>query len=109
MILRYAELMVGRVVLGEKSIEKPVKLALTYETDIANLHASVPCPWSGLPQGMSARRILDRKLFTKNIVMGHWGLRGPGKALGGYSVMAVISLLTPASILGNFNSHNHAP
>ena len=76
MILWYAELMVGRVVLGKKSIEKPVKLALAYETDIANLHASVPCPWTGLPQGMSACRILDRKLFTKNIVMGHWGSRG---------------------------------
>ena len=70
MIFRYTELM-GWMVGGKESIEKTVESAFAYETDIANLHGAVKCCWTGIPQGMSIRRICVCKLPTKDVIMGH--------------------------------------
>jgi hypothetical protein len=67
---------VGLSFCGTQSIEKTVKSATAYKTDIANFHRPVRFPWAWLPQSMSIRRILDCKLFAKNVVVGHWGLQG---------------------------------
>lgn len=49
MMLWYTEV-VGWVVSGKKSIEKPVELALTYETDVTNLHgALIPSARTWIP------------------------------------------------------------
>ena len=74
-ILRYTEHM-GWIVCGKESIEKTVKFAFAYVTDVANLHGAIQSPrtWPRLPQGISIRRICDRKLFAKDVVVGHWGI-----------------------------------
>jgi len=43
------ELVVGWMVLGKEGIKKSVKLALAYETDVANLNALVSNPRTWLP------------------------------------------------------------
>jgi hypothetical protein len=40
-ILRYAEITVGWVVRGKKSIEKPVETTIANKTDVTDLHAAV--------------------------------------------------------------------
>jgi len=63
---------VGLIFYGEQSIEKTVESAIAYETDVADLHRVIRFRWTWLPKSMSVRRILDRKLFAKDIVIGHW-------------------------------------
>jgi hypothetical protein len=62
---------VGLSFCGTQSIEKTVKSALAYETDIADFHRPIRIRWSWLPQCISKRRILDCKLFAKDFELGH--------------------------------------
>jgi hypothetical protein len=52
MMFWYAGL-VGWMIRRKKSIEKAVELALTYETDVANLGGAIQLRWTGLPQSMA--------------------------------------------------------
>jgi hypothetical protein len=70
MILWHAEF-VGWIVCGKQGVEKTMEIASAYETDIANLHGPIRVLWTWPPQGMSVRRILDCKLFAKDLVVGH--------------------------------------
>jgi hypothetical protein len=70
MIFWHASL-VGWIVCWQQGIEKTVESAFANETDVADLHGPIRVPWFRLPQCMSERRILDCKLFTKDVVVGH--------------------------------------
>jgi hypothetical protein len=41
MILWYTEDLMGWMVIGKESIEKPVESAFAYVTDVANLHGAI--------------------------------------------------------------------
>ena len=79
MIFWYAEL-VGWIVCWKQGVEKGIKSASAYETDVADLHGPIRFSWIWLPQCVSVRRMLDGKLFTVDIVFGHRG--GKGKENG---------------------------
>jgi hypothetical protein len=66
----HAEL-VGWMVCWKEGVEKTMEIASAYETDIAYLNGPIRVPWTRPPQGMSIRRILDCKLFAKDVVVGH--------------------------------------
>jgi hypothetical protein len=70
MIFWHASL-VGWIVCWKQGIEKTMKFAPAYETNVADLHGPIWCLWTWLPQGMSVRRILDGKLFAEDVVVGH--------------------------------------
>jgi len=59
------------LVLGTQNIEKTVKFALAYITDIADLHRLTRLPWAWVPQGISVGRKSDSQLFAKDVVVGH--------------------------------------
>jgi hypothetical protein len=63
--------LVGWIICWKQGVEKTVKFASTYETDVSDLHRPIWSPWTWLPQSMSVRRILDGKLFTEDVVVGH--------------------------------------
>jgi hypothetical protein len=66
----YTEL-VGRMVRGKESIEKAVESAPAYETDVANLHGEIRLRRTGIPKGTPTHRVIDCKLCTEDIVVGH--------------------------------------
>jgi len=68
---------VGLVFCGKQSIEKTVKIATAYETDVTDVHSVIRFRWTRLPKSMSVRRIFDWKLFAKDIVIGHRWPQGP--------------------------------
>jgi hypothetical protein len=70
MVFWYTEL-VGRMVRGKEGIEKTVESASAYEPDVANFHGTIRCRRTGIPQGMSTRRVLDRKLCAEDVVVSH--------------------------------------
>ena len=45
--------LVGWIVCWKQGVKKTMKIASTYEADIANLHGSIWVPWTWAPQGMS--------------------------------------------------------
>jgi hypothetical protein len=61
----------GWMVRGKKSVEKAVESPFAYETDIANLYRNMQPRWTGLPQGMTIRRVLVCKLTPKDVIVGH--------------------------------------
>jgi hypothetical protein len=69
-------LLVGWIVCWQEGVEKTIEFACAYETDVAYLHWPVRVPWVRLPQCVSERRILDCKLFAKDVVVGHLGPQG---------------------------------
>ena len=72
-IFWHAEL-VGWMICWKQGIEETVEFASTYETNVADLYRPIWSPRTWFPEGMSVRRILDGKLFAKDVVVGH---RGP--------------------------------
>jgi hypothetical protein len=78
MIFWHSSLM-GWMVCWQQGVEKTVEFASAYEADIADLHRPVGVPWTRSPQGMSARRILDCKLFAEDVVVSHRDCKGQGK------------------------------
>jgi hypothetical protein len=72
MIFRHAEL-VGWIVRWKQGVEKTMEFASAYETDVTDLHGPIWIFWVRLPQGMTECRILDCKLFSKDVVvsLGH--------------------------------------
>ena len=66
----------GWIICWKQGVEKMMEIASAYKTDIANLHGSLGVPWTWAPQGMSVRRILDCKLFAKDLVVGHRDRKG---------------------------------
>jgi hypothetical protein len=64
--------LVGWIVRWKQGVEKTMKISSAYETDVANLHGPICYPWTWLPQSMSVRRIQNCKLFTVDVVVGHW-------------------------------------
>jgi len=50
-----------------------VKIAFANETNVANINSCITSPWVRIPEGVAISRILDRKLFTVDIVL-HRGL-----------------------------------
>ena len=52
-----------------------MEFASTYETDVADLHGPIRVPRTWFPQSVSVRRILDGKLFAKDVVVGNWRLQ----------------------------------
>jgi len=68
MIVGYPEPEIRRMVFGMQRTEKTEEFAITYKTNITNIHRS----W--LPYGMPKQRIPKSKLFAINITVGHWGL-----------------------------------
>ena len=70
MIFWYAEL-VGWIVCWKQDVEKRIKSALAYETDVADLHRPIWFSWIWLPQCVSVRRMLDGKLLAVDVVFGH--------------------------------------
>jgi hypothetical protein len=81
---------VGWIVCWKQGVEKSMKIATTYETDIANLHGPIGVPWIWPPQGMSIRRILDCKLFAEDVVVGHRDRKGAGKGQRNLSVLVEV-------------------
>ena len=79
MIFWHTELLMGWIVCRKQSVEKPIKFASAYETDVANLHGLIRISWTWSPQGMSVCRIPDRKLFAEDVVVGHWDRKDQGK------------------------------
>ena len=77
-VLWHTEQAMGLIVFGKQSIEKTVEFAFAYVTDVANLHGAIQSPqtWPRLPQGMTICRIPDHKLFTKDVIVGHWAIEG---------------------------------
>ena len=71
MVFWYAGL-VRWMIRRKKSVEKAVESAFTYETDVANLDWAMQPRWTGFPQSMAVRRILDCELPTKDVVVSHW-------------------------------------
>jgi hypothetical protein len=74
MMFWHAELL-GWIICWKQGIEKTMEIAFAYETDIANLNASIWVPWTWPPQGMSVRRVLDCKLFAEDVKVSHRGLQ----------------------------------
>jgi hypothetical protein len=74
-MLRYVRL----IFCGEQSIEKTVKSSTAYETDVPDFHWVIWFCWTRLPKGMSIRRVFDRKLFAKDIEIGHQWPQGSSK------------------------------
>ena len=72
---------VGLIFCGKQGIEKAVKFATAYEADVADLHRASGFGWTWLPQSMSIRRVFDRKLFSKDIIIGHQWPEGGGEGL----------------------------
>jgi hypothetical protein len=70
MIFWHAKL-VRWIVCRKQGVEKTMKIASSYETDIAYLNGPIWVTWTGPPQGMSVRGILDCKLITEDVVVGH--------------------------------------
>ena len=70
MIFWHAEL-VGLIVRRQQGIEKSVEFTFAYEADVADLHGPIRIPWGRVPQCMTERRILDCKLFAKDVVVSH--------------------------------------
>ena len=79
MIFWHTELLMGWIVCRKQSVEESIEFASAYETDIANLHGLIRVPWTWSPQGMSVRRIPDRKLFAEDVVICHWDRKAQGK------------------------------
>ena len=67
----YTERAMGWMICGEQSIEETVEFALAYVANVADLHRAVKYAWAWLPQGMTICRILHRKLFAEDVIMGH--------------------------------------
>jgi hypothetical protein len=63
--------LVGRMVRRKEGVEKAVESPSAYEPDVANLHGTIQLWRTGIPQGMSARRVLDRKLRAEDVVVSH--------------------------------------
>jgi hypothetical protein len=72
MIFWYASL-VGWIICGEQGVEKTMKFASEYETNVADLHGLIRFPWTRLPQGMTIRRIFNGKLLAEDVVVIHRG------------------------------------
>ena len=72
MIFWYASL-VGWIVCWEQGVEKTMKFASEYETNVTDLHGLIWFPWTRLPQGMSIRRIFNGKLLAEDVVVVHRG------------------------------------
>jgi hypothetical protein len=67
----YAEPEIRWVAFGMQSIEQTEEFAITYATDVTNVHES----W--LPYGMPELGVCGRKLFTIPVAVGgHWRLEG---------------------------------
>jgi len=71
MIFWYTKLAMGWMVCREQGIEKTVELTFAYVTDVTNFHGAIKLPWAWFPQSMSMCRILYRKLFAEDVVVGH--------------------------------------
>ena len=72
---------VGLIFCGKQGIEKTMEFATAYETDVTDLHGHIRVPWVWFPQSMSECRILDCKLFAKDVVVGHLGPQGSKDSL----------------------------
>ena len=72
MTLWYTEDLMGWMVIGKESIEKPVESAFAYVPDVANLYGAIQFSQIWLPQGMSVRRIPARQLLAKDVIVSHW-------------------------------------
>ena len=72
--------LVGWMVCWKQGVEKTMKFAAAYETNVANLHRLIRVRWTWLPQSMSVQRIFDGKLFAENIAVGHGGSQEPRRA-----------------------------
>lgn len=70
MIFWDAEL-VGGIVCRKEGVEKTMEFASAYKADIADFHRSIWVLRTWPPQGVSIGRILDGKLFTEDVVVGH--------------------------------------
>jgi hypothetical protein len=82
MIFWYAE-PVGWMVRRKERVEKTMESASAYETDVANLHRAIQFRRTGIPKSTPARRILDRKLRTKDVIVGHgWWQKRRGTQKG---------------------------
>jgi hypothetical protein len=66
--------LMGWMVIREKNIEHAVEIALANEANVTDFNGSIMSPWIRLPKGMSISRMLDRELFTVDIVVGHEGV-----------------------------------
>jgi hypothetical protein len=75
MIFWHAEL-VGWIICWKQGVEKTMEFASAYETDVADFHGRIWCPWTWLPQGMSVRRMFDGKLFAEDVVVSHRDHKG---------------------------------
>ena len=69
MILWYAEDLMGWMVIGKESVEKPVEFAFAHVTNVANLYGAIQLPRIWVPQGISIRRIPDRQLLAKDVIV----------------------------------------
>lgn len=74
---------IGLIICGKQSIEKSVKFATAYKTDVADFHWVIRFRWTRFPKSMSVCRIFDRKLFAKDIVIGHLWPQGSRMPVGG--------------------------
>ena len=59
------------MICGKEGVEKAMESAFPYEANITNLHGTIMFRGTWHPEGMSVRRILDRKLRAEDVVVGH--------------------------------------
>jgi hypothetical protein len=71
--------LVGWITCRKQGVEETMEFASAYKTDIAYLHRPIWVPWTWPPHGMSIRRILNCKLFAKDVAVGHRDRKGQGK------------------------------